>query len=140
MNNMRITFRILSLMIFGVISLHSMTAESAPLFARQYGISCAACHSAFPKLNDFGKQFQENNYRLPNWKETTVQTGDDDLALPKYIPLAIRAQAFVQGRDAEAVDVVSGEVTEADTDIQAPYLIKLISMASLPRRVVTVKQ
>ncbi len=123
--------RIFSIMVVGVISLYAVNAESAPLFARQYGISCVTCHSAFPKLNDFGKQFQENNYRLPNWKDTTVKTGDDDLALPNYIPLAIRAQAFVQGRDAEAVDVVTGEVTEADTDIQAPYLIKLISSAPL---------
>lgn len=122
---------IFSLLLLGMISLYAVTAESAPLFARQYGISCVTCHSAFPKLNDFGKQFQENNYRLPNWKDTTVKTGDDALALPNYIPLAIRAQAFVQGRDAEAVDVVSGEVTEADTDIQAPYLIKLISSAPL---------
>jgi len=123
--------RIFILIGLGFSMLYSLSVQAAPLFARQYGISCASCHSAFPKLNDFGKQFQENNYRLPNWKDTTVKTGDDALALPAYVPLALRSQAYVQGRDAEAVDIVTGETTEADTDIQAPYLIKLISSAPL---------
>ena len=92
------------------------------MFARQYGLSCVNCHSAFPKLNDFGKQFAEYNYRLPNWKDTTVKTCDDELALPAHIPLAVRAQAFVQGRDAETIDVTAGERTEADSDFQSPYL------------------
>ncbi|MGD8783840.1 MAG: hypothetical protein PVG75_05355, partial [Thioalkalispiraceae bacterium] len=110
---------------------YSVTVQAAPLFARQYGFSCATCHSAFPKLNDFGKQFQDDNYRIANWKDTTLQTGDEMLALPKTIPLAIRSQAYVQARDAEAVDVVTGETIEADTDFQSPYLIKLISSAPL---------
>ena len=120
--------------ILGLLSLclfQSFTIQAAPLFARQYGISCVTCHAAFPKLNDFGEQFVKNNYRLPNWKDTTVKTGDDELALPAYIPLAIRAQAYVQGRDAETIDVVTGERTQADSDFQAPYLIKLISSAPL---------
>ncbi len=119
------------LLVFSGLFVNSISVHAAPLFARQYGMSCVTCHSAFPKLNDFGQNFADNNFRLPNWKDTTVKTGDDELALPAYIPLAIRAQAFVQGRDAETVDVVTGETTEADTDFQAPYLLKLISSAPL---------
>jgi len=131
--------RIISTFVIFIISslslMYSMTTQAAPLFARQYGISCVTCHSAFPRLNDFGKQFVDNNYRLPNWKDTTVKTGDDELALPAYIPLAIRAQAYVQGRDAETIDVTTGKRTEADTDFQAPYLIKLISSAPLSEHI-----
>ena len=123
--------RLLVFLSISVATLFPITAQSAPMFARQYGLSCVTCHSAFPKLNDFGKQFQEDNYRLSNWKETTIQSGDDQLALPKYLPIAIRSQAFVQARDAETVDVVTGETVEADTDFQSPYLIKLISSAPL---------
>jgi hypothetical protein len=123
--------RLFLLIFLAITSLHSITVQAAPLFARQYNLSCVTCHSAFPKLNDFGKQFQADNYRLSNWKDTTVKTGDELLALPEYIPLAIRSQAFVQARDGEAIDVVTGETTEADTDIQAPYLIKIISSAPL---------
>lgn len=118
-----------------LITCFSLTAQAAPLFARQYGISCATCHSAFPELNDFGRHFMASNYRLANWKDTTVKTGDSELALPAAVPLAIRAQAYVQAREAEAVDVVSGERVQADTDFQSPYLVKLISSAPLSEHI-----
>lgn len=106
-------------------------ANAAPMFARQYNVSCNVCHSAFPALNAFGEEFAAGNFRLPNWRETTVKTGDNQLALPDSVPAAFRAQAFVQARDGEAVDEVTGERTEADSDFQSPYLIKLLSSAPL---------
>ncbi len=106
-------------------------SEAMPAFARQYNISCVACHAAFPRLNEFGEHFANNNFRLPNWKDSTVETGDEMLALPDSVPLALRTQAFVQAREAEAVDVSNGETISADTDIQSPYLIKLLSGAPL---------
>lgn len=115
-----------------ILTLWSSLAAAMPAFARQYGISCAVCHDAFPRLNDFGESFIANNYRLPNWRETMLDTGDDRLALPKYLPLAIRAQAYVQGRDAEQVDLATGPTSnDSDFDIQSPYLIKLLSSAPL---------
>jgi len=108
-------------------------ASAIPAFARQYEVSCNLCHAAYPRLNDFGGQFlNDMNYRLPNWKDTTTNTGDQELALPKQVPLAIRAQAFVQGREGESIDPLSGEVSaDASVDFQAPYLVKLLSSAPL---------
>lgn len=113
--------------------LFSNVAWSQPGFARQYNISCAACHSAFPKLNSFGEQFAADNFRLPQWKETsTVDVGDDMLRLPKFPPFAIRAQAYVQARDGEEVDVETGLTgNDSSFDFQSPYLIKLLSSAPL---------
>ena len=51
-------------------------ASAMPEFARRYNLSCAACHSAFPRLNQFGEHFAKNNMRLPNWMETSKQLGD----------------------------------------------------------------
>ena len=65
-------------------------SEAMPVFARKYNMSCVACHAAFPRLNEFGEQFVSDNYRLPNWKESTVETGDEMLALPDSVPLALR--------------------------------------------------
>lgn len=107
------------------------TAWAMPEFARRYSLSCAACHSAFPRLNKFGEQFVANNMRLPNWKDSTVKTGDDLLALPAYPPLAVRAQAYVQARDGKSIDPVTGATDSATTDFQSPYLIKLLSSAPL---------
>ncbi len=104
-----------------------------PGFARQYEMSCNVCHSAYPRLNAFGESFRDDlNMRLPNWKEKAVSGGDDRLALPSSLPLGIRAQAFVQGRDGEDVDPVTGPTGNGSSfDVQAPYLIKLIMSAPL---------
>lgn len=108
-------------------------ANAIPVFARHYDMSCNTCHVSYPRLSQFGDQFASDmNMRLPNWKDKTVQTGDEQLAIPEEIPLAIRAQAFVQSRESRAVDPVSGDVTaDAGSDFQAPYLIKLMSAAPL---------
>jgi len=102
-----------------------------PVFARKYDMSCLTCHAAYPKLNEFGEQFAADNMRLPNWKDTTKSGGDDMLALPDTVPLALRTQAYVQKREAKTVDVETGQEISADTDIQSPYLIKLLSSAPL---------
>jgi hypothetical protein len=109
------------------------TADAMPAFAREYGVSCNVCHAAYPRLNDFGDRFAgDMNYRMANWRDHTVPTGDDTLALPRTLPLAARAQAFVQARDAESIDPISGEVTaDSSLDFQAPYLLKLLSSAPL---------
>ena len=109
-------------------------AQAMPVFARPYEMTCAACHSAYPRLNAFGEQFRDNNYRLSNWREkTTVDTKDDMLALPKFPPLAFRAQAFVQGRQGREVNDTYTGFTDnnSEADFQVPYLIKLLSSAPL---------
>ncbi|WJW76486.1 hypothetical protein QVG61_05195 [Thiohalobacter sp. IOR34] len=105
--------------------------SAMPEFARKYSLSCAACHAAFPRLNKFGEHFRDSNMRLPNWKDNTVKTGDERLALPPYPPLAVRAQAYVQARDGRSIDPLTGVSENASTDFQSPYLIKLLSSAPL---------
>lgn len=118
-------------------SLFTNLAQAMPAFARQYNMSCVVCHDAFPRLNAFGQQFIGMNFRMPNWRETMADLGDSRLALPKSVPLAIRAQAFVQGRDEGAdIDPITGS-TAADSsfDVQAPYLVKLLSSAPLSEHI-----
>ncbi|MGD9388784.1 MAG: hypothetical protein PVI87_11235, partial [Gammaproteobacteria bacterium] len=99
-------------------------------------VSCVTCHSAYPRLNEFGEWFAGNNMRMPQWRDTMMESSDDRLALPKSIPLAIRAQAFVQGRDSEVVDYETGPTgDDSSFDIQAPYLIKLLSSAPLSENI-----
>lgn len=108
-------------------------ANAMPAFAREYGVSCTVCHAAYPRLNGFGETFADDmNFRLPSWEQLIVATGDEDLALAKSLPLAVRMQAYIQGRDGESIDPTSGEI-EADSglDFQSPYLLKLLSSAPL---------
>ena len=111
--------------------LWSSVAQAMPEFARKYNMSCAACHAAFPRLNSFGEQFAANNMRLSNWRDSTLDTGDERLALPSYPPLAIRAQAYAQARTGKSVDPFTGETVASSNDFQAPYLVKLLSSAPL---------
>jgi hypothetical protein len=43
-------------------------APAIPLFAHQYDVTCAKCHSVIPHLNDFGAAFMANGYRIPGVK------------------------------------------------------------------------
>jgi len=45
--------------------------EAHPEFARLYGLSCTTCHTAVPKLNDFGRRFRANGFQLPGTREST---------------------------------------------------------------------
>src|SRR5690606_16137489 len=56
-------------------------AWSMPEFARRYSLSCSVCHDAFPRLNAFGQNFADMNYKLPNWRTAnTLDLGDERLA------------------------------------------------------------
>ena len=45
-----------------VITLFMRGAEAVPSFARQTGMSCSACHTAFPELKPFGRAFKMGGY------------------------------------------------------------------------------
>lgn len=59
-------------------------AEAFPAFARKYGMSCAACHVAWPIFNQQGQSFRDNGYQLGLGKDDPVKLSQD------YFPLAIR--------------------------------------------------
>lgn len=40
------------------------SANALPLFARQTNMQCVACHTTFPELTPFGRQFKLNGYTL----------------------------------------------------------------------------
>ncbi len=74
---------------FGVIS--TQPAQALPLFARQTGEACMACHTVYPELTHFGRMFKLNGYQLDNGKDLQVTTdeGNQQLALPVVPNLAL---------------------------------------------------
>jgi hypothetical protein len=46
-------------------------SRAVPSFARQTGMACAACHTVFPELTPFGREFKLNGYVLDNIKQVT---------------------------------------------------------------------
>src|SRR5208283_164652 len=66
-------------------------AQALPLFARQTGEACMACHTVYPELTHFGRMFKLNGYQLDNGKDLQVTTdeGNQQLALPVIPNLAL---------------------------------------------------
>ncbi len=81
--------------------------RAIPLFARQYGVSCAKCHSVIPHLNEFGAAFLAYGERFPgvssgptvplsaklNLVDSSENQGDgpNGQGLPKFIVDEIEA-------------------------------------------------
>jgi hypothetical protein len=50
-------------------------AHAVPAYARKYAISCSQCHTAFPALNEYGREFKLAGYvREPEKKEGVLET------------------------------------------------------------------
>jgi hypothetical protein len=49
-------------------ALRPAPAQAIPLFAHQYDVTCAKCHSVIPHLNEFGAAFLAYGYRIPGVK------------------------------------------------------------------------
>jgi hypothetical protein len=41
---------------------------AVPSYSRQTGLACSSCHSSFPELTSFGRQFKLNGYTITNIK------------------------------------------------------------------------
>src|SRR2546423_15341624 len=55
-----------------------------PVFARNSGLRCSACHEAWPKLNSFGQKFRDEGYQLRNEKDAPIWQR------PEFWPVAMR--------------------------------------------------
>jgi|GEM_PF-3570273 len=65
-------------------------AEALPAFARKYKMSCSQCHSGFPVLNAYGRQFKMNGFvREPGGSEGVLKSQDSELAMETIVPWAV---------------------------------------------------
>lgn len=124
---MRLTIAVPALLLLGA---SASPADAIPAFARKYSVSCLMCHGPMPRLNTFGERFAENGFEfLPGeMPRDTIQTGDPLLRLQRELPLAVRIDAYLRtlSRPAES---------EAATDLQTPWVVKLLSGGQVADRV-----
>ena len=95
---------------------------AVPSFARQTGMTCAACHTVFPELTPFGREFKLNGYVLDNIKQVTgIDTSNrSTLALNAIPPISLMLQVSYTHTSAALPD---GQVTGAlakDGDVLFP--------------------
>ena len=69
-------------------------ADAVPSFARQTGMACAACHTVFPELTPFGREFKLNGYVLDNIRQVTgIDTANrQTLAINSIPPVSAMLQ------------------------------------------------
>ena len=65
----------------------SSQAQAIPAFARDKQMSCTACHTAWPALNNFGHKYKENGYRFAPLLEGK-QKISDDLSWAEKFPIS----------------------------------------------------
>ena len=97
----------------------SSDAWAVPSFARQMQVGCSACHTQFPELNAFGREFKLTGYTLAAGTELEAGDGTGSaLSLGRLPPVAMMLQAgYTQ---------TSGSLPETQRgDVQLPQELSL---------------
>src|SRR5688572_1822836 len=102
---MRVVFRLTAALAAALCCLGFLAsappAEATVAFARQYRLPCSTCHTQFPQLNETGRRFLLNNYRMPG------KEAEAPLAWDRTIPISFQARAhlgWVDNGDSEYED------------------------------------
>jgi hypothetical protein len=100
---------------------------AVPSFARQTGMACAACHTVFPELTPFGREFKLNGYVLDNIKQVTgIDVSDrQTLALNSIPPLSVMLQISYTHTKAALPDSAINGALAKDGDLLFPQQASL---------------
>ncbi len=94
------------------LGLSSAPAYAIPSFARQTGLPCSTCHTVFPELTVFGRQFKLQGYTLGNQL--------DDKPFPYSLPLAVGLQVGNTG----VADTAKGADPDADFEQASQTIVQ----------------
>ena len=83
------------LIVLPILILFSLNASAVPSFARQTGQACAACHTSYPELTEFGRSFKANGYTLSdlNKLEADANKSASGVSMDLIPNLSVMAQA-----------------------------------------------
>jgi hypothetical protein len=71
------------------------SSSAIPAYARKYGFNCNMCHTAYPKLNDFGQRFRDDGYQVAG------QEGREANVFSTPPPIAMRTSAGLSAYDSK---------------------------------------
>src|SRR6202051_1172016 len=110
-----------------VFGLYASPAQAVPSFARQTGMACAACHTVYPELTPFGREFKLNGYVTDNLKQIKGVTMErrETLSLNSLPPLSVMLQvSYTHTASALRDSAVSGALAK-DGEILFPQQASL---------------
>jgi hypothetical protein len=101
--------------------------EAIPAFARKYGMSCTACHVAWPILNQQGQLFRDNGYQFGLEK-------DNPTALNQaYIPISLRTVAAYQYTSTTNQTSDNGPITVKSGGVPLPPGIDVLTAGTIAK-------
>ncbi|ABB24301.1 hypothetical protein [Pelodictyon luteolum] len=90
-------------------------AEATPVFARQTGMSCTACHfQRFPMLNAFGRDFKARGYVMKGSQQTIE---DKDLSIPSSLNLGLVTKLRYQKKNGTTTTGPDGMLNDGEFQI-----------------------
>jgi len=110
-----------------VLLLGSPAAWAIPSFARQTKLACNACHTQFPELNAFGREFKLNGYVLRNIDglEQKTSSGRKDLDLPLFSLLSMMFQTSLTQTARSQTDLAGTLGRVQNGTVQFPQQVSL---------------
>lgn len=87
----------------------AVKTDAVPSFARENGAECTTCHTQWPQLNEYGREFKESGYNLAGPTTNIAEEVDLDRTFPASAALNMRFidKRFSQDRDYE--DLTQGD-------------------------------
>lgn len=104
----------------GLLACVSVDALAVPSFARQTNMPCSACHTVFPELTAFGRNFKLNGYTLTAAPEITQEAGNHSggLAVDEDPPFSAMMQVGF-------THLAKAEQDTQNNDVQFPQQLSL---------------
>lgn len=88
------------ILLFLAFTTTPVSVMAIPSFARQTGLSCATCHTVFPELTSFGRQFKLNGYTMTNIKtidQTSTNKKGEKITKLKLLNISALSYMFKTG-------------------------------------------
>ncbi len=118
-----------AILLAGIVAatLYPASADAIPAFARKHNLTCTACHTKPPRLNDFGEAFHMAGFRIPSIRDgerhRKRQVGHVWTEADLLNIFALRASGNV-------VETVAG-ADAAETDLSYPQDVELYLAGTL---------
>jgi hypothetical protein len=79
----------------------AVKTDAVPSFARENGAECTTCHTQWPHLNEYGREFKESGYNLAGPTTNVAEGVDLDRSFPAAAVLNLR---YIDKRFSDDVD------------------------------------
>ena len=110
-----------------LLTLYATASQAVPSFARQTGMACAACHTVFPELTPFGREFKLNGYVIDNLKQIKGVTMErrETLSLNSIPPLSVMLQVSYSHTSSALPDSALSGALAKDGEVLFPQQASL---------------